>query len=109
MRFSEATVARTWVVCCGMALAVFLAACGGSGPGESAAEPGPMRMLSEQTGGEALNPYEPDELGNILQRYLAMMTLPPQPTYIWDQGFFLFLLLLIAGFEWIARKLGGML
>lgn len=76
---------------------------------ESAAAPGPMRMLAERTGGEALNPYEPDALGKVLQRYLAMMTLPPQPTYIWDQGIFLFLLLFIAGFEWIARKLGGML
>jgi len=76
---------------------------------ESAADPGSMRMLAEQTGGEALNPYEPEALGKVLQRYLAMMTLPPQPSYIWDQGFFLFLLLLIAGFEWIARKLGGML
>lgn len=76
---------------------------------ESAAAPGPMRALSERTGGEALNPYEPEALGSVLQRYLAMMTLPPQPSYIWDQGFFLFLLLFIAGFEWIARKLGGML
>ena len=76
---------------------------------ESAAMPGPMRMLAERTGGEALNPYEPEALGQVLQRYLAMMSLPPQPTYIWDKGIFLFLLLFIAGFEWIARKLGGML
>lgn len=76
---------------------------------ESAAEPGPMRMLAEQTGGEALNPYEPEALGKALERYLAMMTLPPQPTFVWDKGIFLVLLLLVAGFEWIARKLGGML
>ncbi len=76
---------------------------------ESAADPGPMRMLAEQTGGEALNPYEPGELDHVLRRYLSMMTLPPQPSYIWDKGFFLFFLLFIAGFEWIARKLGGML
>lgn len=76
---------------------------------ESAAAPGPMRALSERTGGKALNPYEPEALDDVLQRYLAMMTLPPRPSYIWDNGFFLFLLLLIAGFEWIARKLGGLL
>lgn len=76
---------------------------------ETAADPRPMRMLSEQTGGQVLDPYQPQELGRVLDRYLAMMTLPPQPSYIWDKGFFLVLLLLVAGFEWIARKLGGML
>lgn len=76
---------------------------------ESAADPRPLRMLSEQTGGQVLDPYEPAELGRVLERYLAMMTLPPQPSYIWDRGIFLFLLLFLAGFEWIARKLGGLL
>lgn len=76
---------------------------------ESGADPRPLRMLSEQTGGQVLDPYEPAELGTVLDRYLAMMTLPPQPTYIWDRGLFLFLLLFIAGSEWIARKLGGLL
>ena len=37
------------------------------------------------------------------------MTLPPQPSYIWDKGIFLFLILFLAGFEWITRKLGGLL
>jgi hypothetical protein len=76
---------------------------------ESAADPGPMRMLAEQTGGKALSPYEPGMLIEMLKRYRAMSATPPQPIYIWDRGIFLFLLLFIAGFEWIARKLGGML
>jgi len=76
---------------------------------ESAAAPGPMRRVAQQTGGEVLSPYQPDELGRVLERYLAMMVIPPRPSYIWDKGFFLFFLLLLAGFEWIARKLGGML
>lgn len=76
---------------------------------ESAAAPGPMRRVAQQTGGEVLSPYQPEQLGRVLERYLAMMVIPPQPSYIWDKGFFLFLLLLLAGFEWIARKLGGML
>ncbi|MEM9019026.1 MAG: hypothetical protein AAGC44_00565 [Planctomycetota bacterium] len=76
---------------------------------ESAADPRSLRMLAEQTGGQVLSPYEPEQLGGVLERYLAMMTIPPQPTYIWDRGIFLFLLLLLAGSEWIGRKLGGML
>lgn len=76
---------------------------------ESAADPQSLRMLAEQTGGQVLSPYEPERLGGVLERYLAMMTIPPQPTYIWDKGLFLILLLLLAGSEWIGRKLGGML
>lgn len=76
---------------------------------QSAADPQSLRMLAEQTGGQVLSPYEPEQLGGVLERYLAMMTIPPQPQYIWDRGIFLILLLLLAGFEWIGRKLGGML
>ncbi len=75
----------------------------------SAADPGAMRFLAEETGGVVLDPFRPGELADLLAREQAARVVPPQPTYIWDRGWVLACLLLWAGAEWLLRKKGGLL
>jgi hypothetical protein len=76
---------------------------------QSAANPGALRMLSEQSGGRCLSPYEPDALPRLLSRYRASIAVPPKPYYIWDHGWVMTLLLSLAGGEWLIRRMGGLL
>ncbi|MEX0653609.1 MAG: hypothetical protein WD534_11605 [Phycisphaeraceae bacterium] len=76
---------------------------------QSAAHPALMRQLAEESGGQLLDPHEPDQLQTVLADYRAARIVPPQPEPIWDRGWLLLLLLLWAGGEWLMRKKGGLL
>lgn len=76
---------------------------------QSAANPLAMYQLAELSGGKTLDPDQPQELMRSLNRRKTMMAVPPQPKFIWDQGWILILILGVAGLEWITRKKGGLL
>ncbi|MEM1107551.1 MAG: hypothetical protein AAGH99_02570 [Planctomycetota bacterium] len=75
----------------------------------TAADPALMRALAEGTGGEVLNPRQPDRLLDVLAAELAVRFVPPSPSYVWDRGWVLAAILLWVGLEWIIRKKGGLL
>ena len=76
---------------------------------ETSANPMPLRMLAEHSGGEFFEAHQAAEFVDRLHRQRASMLVPPQLEYIWDEGWVMFLLLLWAGSEWLLRRKAGML
>lgn len=73
----------------------------------TAANPSLMRELAEQTGGQVLDPNEPQSLLPAYQRHQAVMRVPIEPVYIWNRVWILMGVLVWAGCEWMLRRLGG--
>ncbi len=76
---------------------------------QSAANPGLLRALAEQSGGKFFQATEAGELQTQLARYRAAMVVPPQPEYLWNRGWLLLVVLVWAGLEWLIRRKGGLL
>lgn len=76
---------------------------------ECAADPYRMRMIAEESGGQVLDPYDPDALDELLERQRQASIVPPRPEYVWNRTWVMVLLLGWAGGEWLIRKKGGLL
>lgn len=75
----------------------------------ASANPLPLRILADHSGGEFLDTKAAEDLADHLHRQRASMVVPPKLEYIWDQGFVMVLLLMWAGVEWLIRRLVGLL
>mgnify|MGYP002623284270 CR=1 FL=1 len=75
---------------------------------QTAANPMPLRILAEHSGGAFLTPEEGLDLSEMLSRHLASLAMPPKLIYIWDRGLILTLLLVWMGVEWITRRMVGL-
>ncbi len=76
---------------------------------QSAAAPGALRLLAEQSGGRVLDPRRPERFAAELARADAAAEAPVRAESAWDRRWVLFLLLSWAGAEWILRRFGGLL
>jgi len=76
---------------------------------ETSASPQTLRLLAEQSGGQPLDIDKPQQLIELLGRKRIALLSPPELVYIWDRGVILFLLVTLAGAEWILRRLAGLL
>jgi hypothetical protein len=69
----------------------------------------PLRVLADHSGGKFLDATSGGELADHLHRHRTAMVVPPRLEYIWDTSFVMTLLLVWAGFEWMLRRLAGLL
>ncbi len=76
---------------------------------ESSANPRLMRLLAEETGGQVLDPLDPDALERLLDRQRQAAVVPPRPRYLWNRGWIMVTMLTWGGVEWLVRKKGGLL
>jgi hypothetical protein len=76
---------------------------------QSAAAPGALRHLAEETGGVAFKAFEAERLTEVLAHERLARMVPSEPECIWDRGFVLFSILAWAGLEWLVRRRGGLL
>ncbi|MEM9417532.1 MAG: hypothetical protein AAGA25_00575 [Planctomycetota bacterium] len=75
----------------------------------TAANPALMRRLAVDSGGEVLDPDEPEVLLKLLEAERAARVIPPVPAYVWDRGWVMTAILIWVGLEWLLRKKGGLL
>jgi hypothetical protein len=75
---------------------------------QTAANPLPLQILAEHSGGAFFAAEEAGDLYEQLRRHRLSMLSPPKLEYIWDQGAVMTLLLLWIGVEWIVRRLTGL-
>ena len=75
---------------------------------QTAANPLPLRMLAEHSGGVFFEAEEAGDLFDQLRRHRLSMLSPPKMEYIWDHGAVMTLLLVWIGIEWIVRRLTGL-
>jgi hypothetical protein len=73
------------------------------------ARPAVMKALADQTGGLFFDADDPADLAHELARQQSARLVPPRPVYAWDTGWFLTLLLVWVGIEWIGRRQAGWL
>lgn len=71
---------------------------------QTSANPMPLRVLAEHSGGQYFEADQYKELPKILRRHRASMLVPPRLEYIWDQWFVMCLMLVWTGVEWIGRR-----
>jgi len=76
---------------------------------ETSANPLPLKVLAEHSGGVCFEPHQASDFVEHLRRQRSSMFIPPQLEYVWDRGWILFLLLAWTGSEWIFRRFAGML
>lgn len=75
----------------------------------AAANPEAMRTLAEESGGEVLDPQEPERLFTLLARRKAAAIVPPSTEYLWDRWPIMVLLLCWCGAEWLLRRRADLL
>jgi hypothetical protein len=75
---------------------------------QTAADPMPLRILAEHSGGAFFDAEDVWDLYEQLRRHRLSMLSPPRSEYIWDHGAIMTLLLLWIGIEWIVRRLTGL-
>ena len=76
---------------------------------ETSANPMPLRVLAEHSGGAFFEPDGAAAFLDTLSRQRASMLVPPQLEYVWDSGILMFLLLLWCGSEWVLRRVADLL
>jgi hypothetical protein len=74
----------------------------------TAADPIALAMLSDLSGGAALEVQSASDLAGHLARHRQSVLAPPRIEYVWDQSFVMWMLLGWLGLEWIARRLAGL-
>ena len=76
---------------------------------DPSARPEFLQQLSTETDGRFLAADQPNQLLNAVRRQNLAQQIPSEPEYVWDEGWFLFLLLSCFGLEWLARRLVGLI
>jgi len=72
------------------------------------ADPVPLRLLAEATGGRVFPPDGADRVTELLTAHRATLNAPPQPRYVWARMDVLCGLLVWLGLEWILRRRMGL-
>lgn len=75
----------------------------------TSANPLALRMLSEHSGGEFIEPDGIDSLLTKIQQQTTALAVTPQPVYIWDRMAVLISFLIWTGAEWIMRRWAGLI
>ena len=75
----------------------------------TAAQPVNLKMIAEQSNGQFYGPNDCEKFLDQLKSDKEADKLPPRTEYIWDRGWLLFLVALIAGIEWIFRVRLGLI
>lgn len=75
----------------------------------TAAKPVNLKMIAEQSNGRLFGPNDCDEFIQQLRADKEAAEIPPRAEYIWDRGWLMFVVVVIVGVEWIARKMSGLI
>jgi len=74
----------------------------------AAADPLPLKMLSDLSGGAVVEPGSFSSLADQLAKHRRSMEVPPRIEFIWDQAFVMWTLLAWIALEWLIRRLLGL-